>query len=107
MPRPPVALTELVGAPDPTRPYRLMEIVRRVLLERRYAARTRETYMYWIRRFIRHHDRRHPRDMGPAEVRAFLSHLAVERGVAAATQNQALAAVCFLYEHVLGATLPR
>ncbi len=57
--------------------------------------------MDWIRRFIIFHGKRHPRGMGKAEVEAFLTHLAVQRGVAASTQNQALAAILFLYREVL------
>jgi len=75
-----------------------MEVVRRTLRERRYRRRTEETYVHWIRRFIRFHDRRHPKDMGEGEVREFLSALAVQEGVSASTQNQALAALRFLYE---------
>jgi integron integrase len=63
--------------------------------------------VYWIRRFILHHGRRHPGDLGAEEVRQFLSHLAVAEGVAAATQNQALAALLFLYDKVLVAPLDR
>jgi integron integrase len=107
MPHPLVPLAHLVGPPEPERRFRLMEVVRRALAERRYAVRTRQTYAYWIRRYVMYHGRRHPRDMGPVEVQAFLSDLAVSRGVAAATQNQALAAICFLYEHVLNAPLVR
>jgi len=59
------------------------------------------TYEQWLRRFLRFHHRRHPREMGSAEVNAFLSHLAVERQVSASTQNQALAALLFLYRELL------
>jgi integrase len=82
-----------------------MEVVRRRLVERRYSPRTAEAYVYWIRRFIRHHNRRHPADMGEDEVRAFLSSLAP--AVAASTQNQALGALTFLYEGVVGRPLAR
>ena len=67
--------------------------------------RTEETYVGWIRRFILFHDKRHPDEMGPPEVIAFLSHLAVERRVGATTQNQALSALLFLYRAVLGREL--
>lgn len=63
--------------------------------------------MNWIRRFVRFHGRRHPKDMGETEVRDFLSSLAVERGVSASTQNQALAALRFLYDAVLARPLSR
>ncbi|WP_324254695.1 phage integrase N-terminal SAM-like domain-containing protein [Halomonas sp. KAO] len=68
---------------------------------KRYSPRTEKTYCYWIRFFIRFHGVRHPAGMGGAEVRTFLEHLAVERRVATATQNQALNALVFLYRHVL------
>ena len=84
-----------------------MEIVRRRARERRFSRRTEEAYVYWIRRFILANDRRHPADLDEASVRTFLSALAVEYGVAASTQNQALAALTFLYEHVLLRPLPR
>lgn len=84
-----------------------MEIIRRKLRERRYSRRTEQAYVHWIRRFILHHDRRHPRDMGEEEVRRFLSALAVEAKVAASTQNQALAALTFLYDGVFGRPLTR
>jgi len=71
-----------------------------------YSIRTETQYLQWIRRFILFHDKRHPRDMGAAEVEAFLTHLAVEGQVAAATQNQALSALLFLYREVLGINLP-
>ena len=84
-----------------------MEVVRRKLRERRYSRRTEEAYVHWIRRFIRFHDRRHPKDLGEDAVRGFLSALAVEDGVSASTQNQALAALRFLYDAVLARPLKR
>src|SRR5260221_2875381 len=71
-----------------------------------YSLRTERAYVLWTRRFIRFHGRRDPRGMGGAEVTAFLSSLATRRQVAAATQNQALAAILFLYREVLGIDLP-
>jgi integron integrase len=68
---------------------------------RHYARRTLNTYEQWLRRFLRFHSRRHPREMGSAEVNAFLSYLAVELQVSASTQNQALAALLFLYRELL------
>ena len=73
---------------------------------RHYSRRTEEAYVHWIRRFVLFHGRRHPREMGSSEVSAFLSSLANEGQVAAATQNQALAATLFLYKAVLGVELP-
>jgi integron integrase len=68
---------------------------------RHYSIRTERAYVDWVRRFICFHGKRHPKDMGEKEVAAFLSHLAVNRNVAAATQNQALNALVFLYKEVL------
>ncbi|ATJ82371.1 hypothetical protein BEI_1384 [Halomonas beimenensis] len=68
---------------------------------KRYSPRTEKTYCYWIRFFIRFHGVRHPASMGAPEIKAFLEYLAVERHVAAATQNQALNALVFLYRHIL------
>jgi len=80
---------------------RLLDQVRAALRLRHYSLRTEETYVYWIRRFIFFHGKRHPRDMGKEELSRFLSALAIERHVSAATQNQALNALLFLYRHVL------
>ncbi len=66
-----------------------------------YAYRTEKTYLHWIRRYIIFHDKRHPQEMGSAEIEAFLTHLAVEKNVAASTQNQALSALLYLYREVL------
>ncbi|MEQ2010271.1 MAG: phage integrase N-terminal SAM-like domain-containing protein, partial [Limisphaerales bacterium] len=85
---------------------KLLDEVRRILRLKHYSIRTEQAYLDWIRRFMKHHRMRHPRDMGGAEVTAFLSHLAVEGNVSASTQNQALAALLFLYKVVLGVELP-
>jgi hypothetical protein len=71
-----------------------------------YARRTEVSYAHWIKRHILFHGKRHPEAMGKAEVEAFLTSLAVERNVAAATQNQALSAILFLYREVLEKPLP-
>jgi len=73
---------------------------------RHYSIRTEQAYLDWSRRYIRFHDRRHPQELGPEHVAAFLSHLAAERQVAASTQNQAKSALLFLYGEVLGVDLP-
>jgi integron integrase len=83
-------------------PPRLLDVLAERLRLRRASPHTVEAYVSWVRRFVRFHRGRHPRAMGEAEMTAFLSHLAVERRVAASTQNQALAALCFLYREVLG-----
>jgi integrase len=84
-----------------------MEVVRRAMRERRFSERTIEAYTSWIRRYIEFHGRRHPRDMDAEDVSAFLSDLAVKQRVAASTQNQALAALTFLYTKVLRRPLAR
>jgi site-specific recombinase XerD len=71
-----------------------------------YSRRTEKAYVHWIRRFIFFHGKRHPAEMGAAEVTAFLTSLAVQDKVAASTQNQALSALLFLYREVLGVDLP-
>jgi len=87
-------------------PPRLLDEVRRVLRVKHYSLRTEDIYIGWIRRFILANHKRHPREMGGPEVEAFLTDLAVHGKVAAATQNQALAALLFLYRQVLGVELP-
>lgn len=85
---------------------RLLEQVRRRIRYKHYSKRTEQAYVGWIRRFILANGKRHPRDMGGAEVEAFLSSLANELHVAAGTQNQALSALLFLYREVLQVDLP-
>ena len=87
-------------------PPKLLEQVRDRLRLKHYSIRTETQYVHWIRRFILFHDKRHPANMGAAEVEAFLTHLAVEGRVAAATQNQALSALLYLYREVLSIELP-
>lgn len=89
------------GAGQGDKPGRLVEQVREAIRSRYYSRRTEEAYLHWIKRFIYFSGRRHPRELGAAQVTAFLSHLAVERKVAAGTQNQALSALLFLYKQVL------
>jgi integron integrase len=90
-----------------TRPTRLLDQVRAVLRVRHASPRTEESYIHWIRRFIVFHGKRHPRELGAQEITAFLNHLAIERGVASSTQNQALNALVFLYRRVLDVEPPR
>ncbi len=85
---------------------RLRELLHAAIRSRNYSRRTEKTYWYWVRYFILFHGKRHPAEMGAAEVSAFLSWLAAEHDVAAATQNQALHALLFLYKQVLGKELP-
>lgn len=85
---------------------KLLVLVRNKLRTNHYSYRTEQQYLAWIRRFILHHGKRHPREMSGAEVEQFLTHLAVERKVSASTQNQALSAILFLYRQVLEIELP-
>ena len=80
---------------------RLLDRVREAIRLRHYSIRTEQTYLDWIRRFILFHGKRHPAELGKSHVETFLSHLALSRNVAAATQNQALNAIVFLYRNVL------
>ena len=80
---------------------RLLDQVRDALRVWHYSLRTEASYLQWIKRFILFHKKRHPLDMGEQEITAFLTHLAVDKNVAASTQNQALSAILFLYKEVL------
>ncbi|MDI6713112.1 MAG: integron integrase [Anaerosomatales bacterium] len=76
--------------------------MRAALRARHYSERTEAAYCLWVKRFVRFHGMRHPAELGEAEINAFLTHLAIEGRVSVSTQNQALAALLFLYRHVLG-----
>lgn len=80
---------------------KLLDSMRNALRVRHLARSTEKAYVYWARRFILHHNKRHPLDMGKQEVEAFLTHLAVDQHVSASTQNQAFSALLFLYRVVL------
>jgi hypothetical protein len=82
---------------------KLLDQLRAVLRRNHYSRRTEESYVAWVTRFVRFHQLRHPRELGSAEIGAFLTHLAVVDQVAASTQNQARSALLFLYHEVLGA----
>jgi len=92
-----VPLTTAAVAASP----KLLDRVRWHLRVKHYSIRTEQAYIDWIRRFILFHRKRHPNDMGEGEITKFLTHLAVEKHVAASTQNQAFAALLFLYQQVL------
>ena len=85
---------------------KLLDRMRTEIRLRHYSIRTEQTYIEWARRYIFFHNKRHPKDLGAAEAHAFLSHLAVERNVSASTQNQAKAALLFMYREVLAMELP-
>jgi len=100
-------------APDPSKPdaaqhspeFALLRQLRDEVRKRHYSSRTEEAYSDWVHRYLRFHGFRDPREMGKEEVDRFLSHLAVEKDVAASTQNQAFSALLFLYKDVLGIKL--
>jgi integron integrase len=91
------------GQPAP----RLYDCALQALRSRHYSRRTEEAYLYWIRRFLAFHGGTHPRELAESDVNGLLTHLAISENVAASTQNQALAAVLFLYQHVLEQPLDR
>lgn len=82
-----------------------LEQVRTQLRTRHYSIQTEKTYLFWIRSFILFHDKRHPSTLSNPEIERFLNHLAMNRGVSASTQNQALCALIFMYRHVLNVAI--
>jgi integron integrase len=92
-----------VDVPDSPR---LLVRVREIIRRKHYSIRTEQAYVDWIKRFIYFHDKRHPSELGATGVEAFLTYLAVDRQVSAATQNQAQSALLFLYREVLRVELP-
>ncbi|MBP7525962.1 MAG: integron integrase [Propionivibrio sp.] len=90
----------------PPKPVGLLERVREVARYKHYSIRTEQAYVEWIRRFVKFHGKRHPREMGAEEVRNFLSWLAGTRDIAASTHQQALSALLFLFRDVLEVELP-
>jgi hypothetical protein len=95
-----------LAAPPFAAPMRLLDALRERLRYMHYSLRTEEAYVHWVRSYVRWSGRRHPRELGSVEVQAFLSMLANERRVAAATHRQALSALLFLYREVLGVEMP-
>ena len=91
--------TSIPASTKPTK--KLLDQVSDVLRLKHYSLRTESSYLGWIKRYILFHHKRHPQDMGAAEIEIFLTHLAVQDQVAASTQNQALSALLFLYREVL------
>ena len=104
------AIRQTVGTrmaePEQAPPPRLLDRLKEQLRARHYSLRTEDAYVDWTRRFILFHGKRHPQELGAPEVQAFLSHLAVARRVSPSTQNQAKAALLFLYREVLAVDLP-
>lgn len=95
----------MFAEPAPPAP-RLLDQVRAKARYLHYSLRTEQAYVHWVRAFVRFSGLRHPRELGQAEVEAFLSHLANQRQVAPSTHKQALSALLFLYDKVLGAPVP-
>ncbi len=104
-PRPAPARPTPKPASEPSAPLaqppKLLDRIREACRVRHYSIRTEEAYVDWARRFILFHNKRHPLEMGAAEINGFLTHLAVEGQVSASTQNQAFSALLFLYRSVL------
>jgi len=92
--------------PSPPKPKKLLDQIRDAIRLKHYSYSTEKTYVHWARRYILFHNKRHPAEMGAAEVEAFLTHLAKEGNVSSSTQNQALNALLFLYRNVLHIDLP-
>jgi site-specific recombinase XerD len=105
-PNPPLAELNVASTPQGKPQPRLLDQLRDAIRVRHYSIRTEEAYVQWVRRFIVFSKLRHPLDMGPDEVAAFLTHLAVDRDVGASTLNQAKSALLFLYRVVLNVALP-
>ena len=91
---------------NPAQPPKLLDQVAAKMRVKHYSLRTEKSYVDWIKRYIWHFDKRHPKDIGATEVEEFLTHLAVTRNVSASTQNQAKSALLYLYKEVLGVELP-
>src|SRR5262249_49168206 len=91
---------------QPLRSTRLLDQLRERLRYDHYSVRTEQAYVFWVRRFIRFHELRHPRTLDGAHVERFLTHLATAEQVASSTHRQALAALLYLYRRVLGSELP-
>jgi site-specific recombinase XerD len=96
----PSQISTTPGQPQ-AQPPKLLDRLRSALRFKQYSYRTEQSYVQWVHRFILYHRKRHPQEMGAAEVRGFLTHLARDRHVSASTQNQALNAIVFLYKVVL------
>jgi integron integrase len=84
---------------------RLLDVVRDKIRFKHYSISTERTYVHWIKHYIFFHNKKHPIEMGKAQIEEFLTFLAVEKHVAPTTQNQAFSAILFLYKEVLGIDL--
>lgn len=92
--------------PSTPKPKKLLDQLRDTIRLKHYSYSTEKTYVHWVKRYILFHHRRHPAEMGAAEIEAFLTHLAKDEHVSASTQNQAFNALLFLYRNVLQIDLP-
>lgn len=99
-------VTLLIHSSSPPSSPKLIDRIRQTSRLKHFSLKTEKSYLYYIRGFIRFHGMRHPRDMGAGEIRDYLSYLAIERHVAASTQNIALSAILFLYQQVLEIEVP-
>jgi integron integrase len=97
---------DVSGCPDSNPAPGLFHVMRERIRAFHYSRRTERAYLFWVRRFVKFHGGRSPRELGAADVTGFLSSLATRGGVAASTQNQALAAILFMYRRVLDLDLP-
>lgn len=88
------------------RPTTVVDRLREAIRTRHYSARTERAYVAWVRRYLRFHGQRHPRDLDGRQVAEFLTYLAVHQRVSASTQNQALSAILFVYRELLDIDLP-
>ena len=88
-----------------TKNKKLLDQYREALRNRHYSLRTEKTYISWVRQYIIHHEKRHPREMGVPEINDFITHLVNQKTVSASTQNQAISAILFLYRNVLNLQL--
>ena len=91
---------------SPPKPKKLLDQLRDAIRLKHYSYSTEKTYVHWAKRYILYHNKRHPAEMGAAEIEAFLTHLAKDESVSASTQNQALNALLFLYRNVLQIDFP-
>ncbi len=87
------------------KPKKLLDQLRDAIRLKQYSPRTEKTYLHWVREYILFHNKRHPREMGVAEINQFITHLVVERKASASTQNQAISAILFLYRSILNINL--
>ena len=93
------------AVPPPGKSKKLLDQYSEFLRNRHYSLRTEKTYIGWVRQYILYHNKRHPREMGVAEINDFITHLVNQRSVSSSTQNQAISAILFLYRNVLNIKL--